>query len=58
MLELLKESDKKWVNETYEKIRGKIFAECGRIGSRIPYIADNGVYREDKAETDIVWWTN
>lgn len=58
MLELLKESDKKWVNETYEKIRGKMFAECGRIGSRIPYIADNGVYREDKAETDIVWWTN
>ena len=58
MLELLKDSDKTWGNETYEKIRGKLFAEGGRIGSRIPYIADNGVYREDKAETDIVWWTN
>ena len=54
MLELLKESDKKWVNETYEKIRGKIFAECGRIGSRIPYIADNGVHREDVGGTHMV----
>ncbi len=58
MLEVLKESDKKWVRETYDKIRIKMSAQCDRIGSRIPYIAENGVYREDKAETDIVWWTN
>lgn len=58
MLELLKESDKKWVTETYDRICVKMSAECDRIGSRIPYIAENGVYREDKAETDIVWWTN
>ena len=58
MLELLKESDKKWITETYGKIRAKMSAECDRIGSRIPYIAENGVYKEDKAETDIIWWTN
>lgn len=58
MLERLKESDRKWTEETYEKIRTKMGAECARIGSRIPYIAENGVYREDKAKSDIIWWTN
>ena len=58
MLERLKESDRKWTEETYEKIRTKMRAECARIGSRIPYIAENGVYREDKAKSDIIWWTN
>ncbi len=50
--------DNKWVEETYEKIKAKLSAECDRVGDKIPYIAENGVYKEDKAETDIVWWTN
>lgn len=50
--------DDKWVEETYEKIKAKLSAECDRVGDKIPYIAENGVYKEDKAETDIVWWTN
>lgn len=54
----LKDADCLWAEETYRKIREKISAECDRIGAGIPYIAENGVYREDKAETDIVWWTN
>ena len=47
-----------WAEATFEKLKRKLSAQCGRVGSRIPYIAEDGVYREDKAETDIVWWTN
>lgn len=54
----LKDGDRAWAEETYSKILAKLSAECDRVGSRIPYIAKDGVYREDKAETDIVWWTN
>ncbi|MEG0452115.1 MAG: glycoside hydrolase family 88 protein [Coprobacillus sp.] len=54
----LNQENQKWVEETYEKIKNKMSAECDRIGDKIPYIAEEGVYKEDKAETDIVWWTN
>lgn len=54
----LEEKDQKWAEDTYKKIESKISLECDRIGSKIPYIAEDGVYREDKAESDIVWWTN
>lgn len=54
----LKSEDSAWVQAVYEKIKLKMSAECDRIGDRIPYIAENGVYKEDKSETDIVWWTN
>lgn len=54
----LDEQTREWAKETYKKIERKMSAQCDRIGSKIPYIAENGVYREDKAETDIVWWTN
>lgn len=54
----LKEADRMWAYGTYEKIQKKMLAECGRVGDKIPYIAENGVYKEDKSETDIVWWTN
>lgn len=49
---------REWAECTCQKIEKKVSAECDRIGVRIPYIAENGVYRENKAETDIVWWTN
>lgn len=58
MKDRLTEQDRNWVQNVYEKIEKKISAECDRIGSRIPYIAEDGVYKEDKAKTDIVWWTN
>ena len=54
----LNQENQKWVDETFEKIKTKLSAACDRIGDKIPYIAENGVYQEDKAETDIVWWTN
>ena len=58
MINQLGEADRLWVEQTYQKIKEKISAECERVGDKIPYIAEDGVYKEDKAETDIVWWTN
>lgn len=49
---------RKWAEDTFAKIEKKMSAECSRIGAKIPYIARDGVYQEDKAQTDIVWWTN
>lgn len=54
----LAEADRVWAEGVYEKICEKLSAECDRVGDRIPYIAEDGVYRENKAETDPVWWTN
>lgn len=54
----LEDETQKWAKETYEKLKIKLSAECDRIGSKIPYIAEDGVYKENKAESDIIWWTN
>ena len=54
----LDENNQKWLDKIYEKIMANMSAQCDRIGDKIPYIAEGGVYREDKAQTDIVWWTN
>lgn len=54
----LENETKKWAEETYEKLKTKLSAECDRIGTKIPYIAEDGVYKENKAESDIIWWTN
>lgn len=42
---------------TWEKLRTKLLAETRRLGDKIPYIPENGVYT-DKGESDIYWWTN
>ena len=54
----LENETQKWAEETYEKLKTKLSAECDRIGSKIPYIAEEGVYKDNKAESDIIWWTN
>jgi unsaturated chondroitin disaccharide hydrolase len=54
----ISEENKQWLKQTFVKIKDKMSAECDRIGDKIPYIAEDGVYKEDKAETDIIWWTN
>lgn len=54
----INEENIKWLDQTFKKIKDKMSAECDRIEDKIPYIAEDGVYKEDKAETDIVWWTN
>lgn len=54
----LNQQERSWLQEMYEKIRCKLDAECSRVGGRIPYMTEDDVYKEDKARTDIIWWTN
>ncbi|AEB07774.1 glycosyl hydrolase family 88 [Coriobacterium glomerans PW2] len=54
----LNAEERAWTQATLARLTAKLFAECDRVGSAIPYIAQNGAYREDKSLTDIVWWTN
>lgn len=49
--------DWKWAERIYEKICLKMRAEAERIGTDIPYIPENGRYR-DMGKTEIHWWTN
>ncbi|MNB76890.1 Unsaturated glucuronyl hydrolase [compost metagenome] len=58
MINKLSKENQVWVNEVWKKVQLKMSMECDRIGSKIPYIPDNGKYKEDKGETDIYWWTN
>ena len=54
----LSKDNKAWVDSVFEKLKIKLAAECARIGDKIPCVAEDGVYKEDKAITDIFWWTN
>lgn len=36
----------------------KIEAECCRLGKKIPYIAEDGVYKKDMRDVNLSWWTN
>ncbi len=47
-----------WIDDVYKKIIDKVSAQVERHGDKIIYIANDGVYDEDKADTDIYWWTN
>ncbi|MNB71812.1 Unsaturated glucuronyl hydrolase [compost metagenome] len=58
MIHKLSKENQTWLNEAWEKLQLKMSAECDRIGTRIPYIPEDGQYKEDKGETDIYWWTN
>lgn len=58
MLDFLNEKDKVWVQNIYRNLERKFEKECGRMGNKIPYIAENGKYQKDLGEADIAWWTN
>lgn len=49
-----------WIEETCSKLLMRFAAERERVGDKIPYIAEDGVYRKDMSATgeDLVWWTN
>lgn len=47
----------RWAQETFALIEKKISAECGRIGSQMPYIPVDGHY-QDMGEKHLTWWTN
>lgn len=55
---VLSDEDLAWANGAFQRLQAKLDAEVERVGSKIPYISENGEYLEDKAETDVVWWTN
>ena len=52
------EASKKWAKDIYEKLSGKIKAECSRLGDGIPYIPENGRYKDIDTAEKIFWWTN
>lgn len=46
-----------YIERIYEQIAAKLSCECDRMGDRIPYIPQNGVYLQ-LGEDSINWWTN
>ena len=46
-----------WAEEIYQKICIKMKAQAQRIGTDIPYIPENGRYK-DMGKEGIHWWTN
>lgn len=56
-MEQVNEKDRKWAEEIFEKICLKMRAETERVGTDIPYIPENGHYK-DMGKEGIHWWTN
>lgn len=46
------------LQDIYEKLNQKLLAECGRLGDKIPYIAEDGTYKKDMRQENVFWWTN
>ncbi|SES05311.1 unsaturated chondroitin disaccharide hydrolase [Propionibacterium cyclohexanicum] len=51
------EQDSVWLEQTFDKLVAKVDAQADRLGPKIPYVPENGVY-PDMGERDIIWWTN
>lgn len=47
-----------WIEGLFQKMERKFEAECRRMGDKIPYRAEDGIYKTDYAKKDIYWWTN
>ena len=47
-----------WIRDSLEKTEKKLEAEAGRMGEKIPYIAENGRYEKDMRDENLSWWTN
>lgn len=47
-----------WLEEVLEKLDSKLLSECRRMGDKIPYISENGVYMDDMRDINLSWWTN
>lgn len=57
MMYNLSDTDRAWVNETWEKLDKKLKTVSERSRNKIPYTAVNGVHN-DMAKEDVTWWTN
>lgn len=44
--------------EALAKIQKKVHAECERLGGKIPFYAQDGVYVRDMGAEKPAWWTN
>ena len=53
----ISEADRQWAAGIWDKLAVKLKEECLRVGPKMPYIPENGVYG-DMAERNLVWWTN
>ena len=53
-------ADEAWATETESKLLERFAAERDRVGTKIPYIAEDHRYKKDMAATgeDLIWWTN
>ena len=56
--EALAPADREWAESLLPKLAAKFAAERDRVGSHIPYIAEDGVYKDLKDVSDPAWWTN
>ncbi|MBO5278042.1 MAG: glycoside hydrolase family 88 protein [Lachnospiraceae bacterium] len=52
-----RKEDRDWAEEVYGKICLKMRAEAERVGTDIPYIPENGRYK-DMGKEGIHWWIN
>lgn len=52
--------DAAWAEATVARLIERFAVERDRVGSKIPYIAQGGVYKKDMSATpeDLIWWTN
>ena len=52
--------DAAWLDATYAKLIERFGAERDRVGGKIPYIAEDGEYKNDMSATpeDLICWTN
>lgn len=53
----MKNINLEWVDSIYQKMEIKLLEECRRMGDKIPYIPEKGMY-SDYGTTDIAFWTN
>lgn len=49
---------KEWAEGVFEKLKTKLAAECSRLEGIIPYIPQDGHYRDIDTGEGIFWWTN
>ena len=58
MFDMLSQENRRWAEDTYEKLKTKMRAQCLRIGESIPYIPRDGKYVDLDSPEGIYWWTN
>lgn len=47
-----------WLEEVFERLDNKLLTESSRMGDKIPYISENGIYVDDMRDVNLSWWTN